>query len=65
MFADAFANERRFEQRFPGLAQALPQFVPGYAHSVEAARAILKFLEQHFELNPALVAAIHLLLDTD
>ncbi len=55
---DAFAPERRFEQRFPGVAQALPSFVQGYDRNRESARAILEFLEQHFEVNPAMAAAI-------
>ena len=55
---DAFANERRFEQRFPRLAQALPGFVQGYERSGESALAILAFLEQHFEVNGAMAAAI-------
>jgi hypothetical protein len=55
---DNFAPERRFEQRFPGVAQALPSFVQGYEHSRESAQAILAFLEQHFDVNPAMAAAI-------
>jgi hypothetical protein len=55
---DAFAPERRFEQQFPGVAQALPDFVQGYGRSRESARAILEYLEQHFEVNPAMAEAI-------
>ncbi len=55
---DAFANERRFEQRFPQIAQELPHFVQGYERSCESAQAILKFLEQHFEINQAMAEAI-------
>ncbi len=58
MQQDAFAHERRFEQRFPQIAQELPHFVQGYEHSCESAQAILKFLEQHFEINQAMAAAI-------
>src|SRR5258706_1288994 len=50
--ADAFVLERRCEQRFPNLAQALPGFVQGYKRSRESAAAILSFLEQHAEVNP-------------
>jgi hypothetical protein len=55
---DAFAIERRCENRFPTLAKELPHFVQGYARSRESARAIVTFLERHFELNPALKAKI-------
>ncbi len=60
---DAFANERRFEQRFPRIAQELPHFVQGYEHSCESAQAILRFLEQHFEINQAMAEAIRQLSD--
>ncbi len=56
--ADPFNRERRFEQRYPLAAARLPQFVPGYAHSPQAALAILDFLEAHFAVNPALKAEI-------
>jgi lincosamide nucleotidyltransferase B/F len=55
---DMFTVERRFEKRFPGIAVHLPQFVQGYDHTIESARAILDFLDQHFEINPALRQAI-------
>ena len=55
---DPFADERRFEARFPGVAADLPRFVQGYDHSVESARAILAFLDDHFEVNPAIKARI-------
>lgn len=49
---DKFDSSRRFEQRFPQSARQLPLFMPGYAHSLEAARAILEFLGVHFDVNP-------------
>lgn len=55
---DVFANERRFERRFPQMASALPHFMQGYEHSCEAALAILEFLEQRFAVNPAMAEAI-------
>lgn len=55
---DRFANERRFEQRFPQMAQALPTFVQGYDRSGESAAAILRFLEEHFPVNQAIAGAI-------
>lgn len=60
---DPFAADRRFEQRFPQLAQQLPAFLPGYKHSPTAARAILAFLRQHFPVNPAIEAEILALCD--
>lgn len=56
--ADQFAAERRFEQRFPSMASQLPAFVQGYERSVESARAILAFVQAHFQVNPALARAI-------
>jgi hypothetical protein len=55
---DPFAGERRFEQRFPGLARYLPEFVQGYEHNCDSALAILAFLQQHFTLNDAMVTQI-------
>jgi len=55
---DAFGSERRYEARFPATASHLPEWVQGYERNVESARAILAFLEQHFEVNTAMRAAI-------
>lgn len=55
---DPFALERRYEQRNPGIAPALPSFAQGYERSVESARAILAFLDERFEVNPAMRRAI-------
>lgn len=57
---DAFARERRFEQRHPEMAGRLGDFVQGYDHNRESALAILAFLEQHFAVNAALADAIHM-----
>ena len=58
-FTDPFSPERRFEQRFPQTAQALPDCMQGYERSPESALAILAFLERHFAVPPAMAAAIH------
>ncbi|MCI0395540.1 MAG: hypothetical protein L0332_21910 [Chloroflexi bacterium] len=58
VYVDSFASERRYEQRFPKIAQELPQFMQGYDRSPESARAILTFLDQHFVVNPAIKQAI-------
>jgi lincosamide nucleotidyltransferase B/F len=55
---DPFAVERRYEQRFPGTAVALPAFIQGYERSCESARALLVFLDQHFAVNPDIKARI-------
>jgi hypothetical protein len=59
---DLFTGERRFEARFPGVAQSLPAFVQGYARNRESAAAILDFLEAHFPVNAAMAAAVRRLL---
>jgi lincosamide nucleotidyltransferase B/F len=55
---DPFALERRYEQRHPRIAPALPSFAQGYERSIESARAILAFLDESFEVNPAIRRAI-------
>jgi hypothetical protein len=55
---DPFADERRIERRFPGIAARLPDMAQGYARSPESARAILAFLSEHFEVNAAIKTRI-------
>jgi hypothetical protein len=56
--SDPFDPARRFERSFPEMAVLLPQFMPGYEESPAAARAILTFLDRHFDVNPAIKKAI-------
>ncbi len=58
VFRDEFANERRFEARHPGLARQTAAWMQGYDRNRESALAILTFLEQHFEVDRAIAAAI-------
>ena len=60
---DAFNVERRFEERFPSTTQNLPDFLQGYAKNRDSAKAILTFLEAHFEINAAIKMAILELYD--
>lgn len=60
---DPFAEERRFERRFPGLAGELPSFMQGYGRNRESALAILAFLERRFEVNAAMATAIRALCE--
>lgn len=62
-FRDVFANERRFEQRFPQAARLLPAWAQGYERNVPSALAILSFLEANFPVNPAIAARIRALCD--
>lgn len=55
---DIFVLERRYEQRYPGVAAHLPQFVQGYERSRESARAMLAYLDAHFVMNTAMKMAI-------
>ena len=55
---DVFTNERRFEQRYPGVAAALADWAQGYTRNRESALSILAFLEKHFGVNQAMAAAI-------
>jgi hypothetical protein len=61
---DPFTEERRFEQRFPGIAARLPDMLQGYTRSPESARATLAFLSEHFEVNAAIKARILELCDS-
>lgn len=56
--ADPFTPDRRLEQRYPALVDLLPTFTPGYHHNRAAARAMLAWLEAHFEVNPAMASEI-------
>jgi lincosamide nucleotidyltransferase B/F len=58
---DQFAHERRYEQRFPNTSRVVANFMQGYDRSRESARAMLDFLEAHFEVNPAIAHAIRAL----
>jgi len=55
---DPFANERRFEQRYPGVTGQLATFLQGYERNRESALAVLDFLEQHFPVNLNMASAI-------
>ncbi len=55
---DIFANERRFEARYPLVAAELGSWVQGYERNPESAKAILSFLERHFEINKAMADEI-------
>lgn len=58
---DPFANERRFEQRFPALRDQLPAWAQGYAKNRASALAILAFLEAHFEVSEVMAKEIRAL----
>lgn len=56
--ADPFMPERRFEERFPRTAAALPQMMQGYQANPSSALAVLAFLEAHFAVNGAMAAQV-------
>lgn len=60
---DQFSNERRFEQRYPGLARQIPACLRGYERNRESALAILNILEEHFEVNNEMASAIRKLCE--
>lgn len=53
-FKDVFSGDRRFEKRFPETAVSFPDFIQGYEKSPQSAKAILNFLDKHFEVNQPL-----------
>ncbi len=58
---DPFNPDRRLERRHPELVRELPHLVPGYAHTADAALAILAFLETRAPVNGAMSHAIRAL----
>ncbi|OFV80808.1 MAG: hypothetical protein A2Y78_01425 [Acidobacteria bacterium RBG_13_68_16] len=60
---DPFAEERRFERRYPGVADELPPFMQGYERSRQSALAILAYLERRFNVNGAIASEIRTLCD--
>jgi hypothetical protein len=57
-FQDPFDHARRIEQRFPDFAEQLSTFMLGYEQSLASANNILRFLDEHFEINQAMKTAI-------
>lgn len=56
--ADAFMTARRFESRYPVTAAHLDTFIQGYGKNRESARAILAWLDTHFDVNLGMKARI-------
>jgi hypothetical protein len=48
---DPFDPARRFEGRFPGLAARLPEFLTGYSQIPAGVRALLRFLDEHYDYS--------------
>ena len=48
---DIYSKERRFEQRYPGMEPVLARILPGYEHRVNAARAMLIYLDENYSIN--------------
>ncbi|MFA6469585.1 MAG: hypothetical protein WCW35_11860 [Bacteroidota bacterium] len=66
-FKDQYQHERRYENRFPTLAQHLPSVIQGYARTPESALALLQMIESFVPVDPAIkkeiVALARLLMD--
>lgn len=60
---DPFVNERRFEQRYPNILPHLKSWAQGYEKNRESALAILRFLEEHFEVNDKMAREVRDLVD--
>ncbi len=60
---DPYANERRFEARFPSWRSELGALMQGYLHTRESALAILALLERRFGADAAMASAIRALCD--
>ena len=56
--ADLFSQDRRFEKRYPKLADKLPGCLRGYEGNASSALAILALLEEHFSVNKKMSQAI-------
>ena len=55
---DLFSHDRRFEKRYPKLADKLPGCLRGYDANGACALAILALLEEHFSINKEMSQAI-------
>jgi len=62
---DPFNLERRYEERYPGMAWLLPGFLQGYERNRQSALATLAFLDERFEVNPAMGQAVLRLCEGD
>jgi hypothetical protein len=63
-FPDPFNKERRLEQRQEALAEELPELVPGYEKTPQAALAMLAALQKRSALlNPAIETHIRDLVE--
>ncbi|NUN69185.1 MAG: hypothetical protein HUU02_05690 [Bacteroidetes bacterium] len=51
---DRYQNERRFEQRFPGMAAWLPRIIQGYDRVPESALELLAMIEQYAHVDPSM-----------
>jgi hypothetical protein len=60
---DPFVNERRIEQRYPNLTPEFSMWMQGYEKNSESALAVVRFLEEHFEINKTISKAIRELCD--
>jgi lincosamide nucleotidyltransferase B/F len=61
-FKDPYNKGRRLEKRYPTLTQEFPKFIQGYDKTPESAKAILDFLDHHFEVNKCMKENIELYL---
>lgn len=59
--SDAYSPDRRFELRYPKAAARLSQFITGYDSIAASALAMLAFLDEHTEVNPAMKRQIEAL----
>ncbi len=55
---DVFAVDRGAEGRFGPDLLPLADLVPGYEHNAHAARSLLRLMEQHVDLDPAMLTAV-------
>lgn len=62
---DRFDPARRVERRHPQLATLLPSMLQGYQHNRQAAHAILHYLANNFDVNPAMQREILALCDAE
>ena len=61
---DEFSLERRFEQRHPRSVESLISFMQGIKHNKESAKAILCFLQNHYQINQAICEEIKRLCES-
>lgn len=51
---DIYSKERRFEEKFPGIDETLCSFLLGYKQTKEAAKNMINYMDEKYEVNSSM-----------